>query len=262
MIEQLQEKNVIARHVGEHGVLIVCENKLFRWLCFDDEQAIQSCMPRTEPTKLVLPYQQFMMMWQLLRDDIPNSANLLGVGGGDIIRYLRSSFPSMKITAVDSEPQIVKIAHEYFAIKPDKEHLILQIEDAQTFIKTPQHHDLLFVDITANNVLPDFLHTPSFWQDCHASLNENGIMMVNILSESEEAFVKLLQMLRNTFGHLPWCMSVPDHKNIVLLMPLRSEAMASLSELQEKSATLEKGSDLPFLKCTSIIAKDNPLVKK
>ena len=64
MIEQLQDGRVLASQSGQQNRLTVIENKLFRWLCFDDQQAIQSCMLLTEPEKLILPYQQFMMMWQ------------------------------------------------------------------------------------------------------------------------------------------------------------------------------------------------------
>ena len=220
MIEQLQNGRVLFSESVGQAVITVLENKLYRWLCFNDEQAIQSCLNLESPEKLVLPYQQYMMMWRLLaKDKAPSSASILGIGGGDIIRFLRSSFPSIKITAVDNEPRIAQIASEYFLIKPDQVYLTLQIEDAQIFIKKPHRHDLLLIDIVANNVLPYFLAKLSFWQDCHASLNEAGIMVVNFIPDSKSHFLLVLDMLRDVFGHLPFCLEVPEHKNVVLLMP-------------------------------------------
>ena len=238
MIEQLQNGRVLTSESGGQGVITVLENKLFRWLCFDDELAIQSCMPLESPEKLILPYQQYMMMWQLLaKDTALVSASILGIGGGDIIRFLRSNFPSMKITAVDNEPRIAQFASEYFLIKPDQVHLTLQIEDARIFIKKPHRHDLLLIDIVANNILPDFLAEHSFWQDCHASLNENGIMAVNFIPQSKTHFVMVLDMLRSIFGHLPLCLEVPEHKNVVLLIPLKERPELMKQKTQEQIAT-------------------------
>lgn len=258
MIELLQNGRVLVSQSSQQGRYTIFENKLFRWLCFDDERAIQSCMSLIKPEKLLLPYQSFMMMWQFLyKETLPVSVSLLGMGGGDLIRYLRSTFPLMKITAVDNEPQMARVASEYFLIKPDQEKLTLQIEDAQEFIKKSFRHDLLLIDIVENNRLPNFLSDISFWQDCRSSLNVNGIMVVNIIPESQNHFLGILKMLRNVFGSLPLCIEVPEHKNIVLLMPLASDGMPSLSELQRRSAMLQMESELPFQECMEILVRDN-----
>ena len=258
--QQLQGGCVLASHRSGQAELRVFENKLFRWLCFDDEQAIQSCMLLAEPEKLILPYQQFMMMWQLLqRENPPTTASLLGLGGGDIIRYLQKYFPLMKIVAVDNEPQIARIASEHFLVRPDQKQLTLQIEDAKEFIKKPHQHDLLLIDIVENNKLPGFLSEILFWKNCKESLNENGIMIANIVPESEEHFLNTLKMLKNVFGHLPLCLEVPEHKNIVLLMPLSFKAIPSNTELQKQCLESQENSDLPFLQCVEILEKDNVL---
>lgn len=258
--QQLQGGCVLASHKSVQAELRIFENKLFRWLCFDDEQVIQSCMLLSEPTKLILPYQQFMMMWPLLqRQNTPLTVSLLGIGGGDIIRYLQMAFPLMKIVAVDNEPQIAQIASEYFLIRPDQKQLTLQIEDAKEFIKKPQRHDLLLIDIVENNKLPGFLSEIPFWKSCKESLNENGIMIANIVPESAEHLLNILKMLKKVFGYLPLCLEVPEHKNIVLLMPRSFKAIPSKAELQKQCLKLQKGSELPFSQCGEILEKDNVL---
>jgi len=258
--QQLQGGCVLANYKSEQAELRIFENKIFRWLCFDDEQAIQSCMLLAEPAKLILPYQQFMMMWQLLQgENTLTTASLLGIGGGDIIRYLQRAFPLMKIVAVDNEPQIAQIASKYFRVQPDQKQLTLQIEDAKEFIKNSQRHDLLLIDIVENNKPPGFFSEISFWKNCKESLNENGIMIVNIIPESAEYLLNTLKMLKKVFGYLPLCMEVPEHKNIVLLMPLSFKAMPSSAELQKQCLRLQKDSELPFLQCVEILQKDNVL---
>lgn len=258
IIDQLSNAQLLIKQQTAAGTIKVFENSLFRWLCLEDEQAIQSCMSKSKPAKLILPYQKFMMMWQLLSpDSVPMKACLLGLGGGDLIRYLQQHFPKMKLLAVEKEPQMAKLATEYFQIKPDQKHLTLEMADAEEFIKKTAKHDLLFIDIVANNVLPNFLSEISFWRDCHSLLNQNGIMVVNVIPSSENEFLTLLQMLRETFGHLPLCMGVPDHKNIVLLVPLAGESIPSLDELKRRSVELQQQSDLPYGQCVEVLERDN-----
>jgi len=257
-VEQLTNPQLLVNQQTVQGEVKVFENNLFRWLCFDDEQVIQSCMSRKEPTKLILPYQQFMMMWSLLRvDSSPKQACLLGLGGGDIVRYLRAYFPLMDVLAVDSDPVIAKLASKYFSITPDQKHLIIEIADAENVIQKLHNHDLLFIDIMVKNKLPEFLLKTSFWQNCYSSLNENGIMVVNVIPDSDSEFLNLLKTLREIFGHLPLCMGVPDHKNIVLLMPLLETSMLSLSQLKQRIPTLQTQADLPYEQCIEILTQDN-----
>lgn len=256
--QQLKDAHLLFSHKIGLSRLNVFENKLYRWLCFDDEQAIQSCMLRAEPSQLILPYQQFMMMWQLLNDSTSGlSVSLLGIGGGDILRYLRTTFPETEIVAVDNEPQVAKIASEYFLVKPDQDKLILQIEDAKKFIRKPSRHNLLIIDIVENNKLPIFLSEDSFWQRCKESLNANGIIVVNIIPESEESFLNTLKMLKRVFGHLPLCLEVPEHKNVVLLMPLSFKTIPSVAELRKRCLQLQENSKLPFAQCMEILERDN-----
>jgi len=260
MVEQLQDGRVLASYQGHQGTFNILENKLFRWLCVNEEQAIQSCMCIAEPAELILPYQQFMMMWQLLcSEKSSHSTCLIGIGGGDIIRYLQKTFPTMEITAVDNEPQIAKIASKHFLIKPEQKKLTLQIESADQYVGKNHQHDLLLVDVVANSVLPSFLSEIGFWKNCHASLNEHGMMVVNVIPESEAHFLNILEVLRSVFGHIPLCVDIPDHKNIVLLI-LRSEDMVpSLNTLNQKGVEQQKNSVLPFAKCVEILAKNNNL---
>ena len=257
-VEQLSNPQLLVTQQTTQGDIKVFENSLFRWLCFDDEQAIQSCMSRQEPTKLILPYQQFMMMWSLLRvDSPPTQACLLGLGGGDMVRYLRKHFPSMNVLAVDSDPVIAKLATKYFSLTPDQKKLIIEIANAENIIQKLHNQDLLLIDIVVRNQLPEFLLKTSFWQDCYSSLNENGIMVVNVIPDSESEFLNLLKTLREIFGHIPLCMGVPDHKNIVLLMPLLETSMPSLSQLKQRITKLQTQADLPYEQCIEILTRDN-----
>lgn len=254
IIDQLSNPQLLTMQ----GKIKVFENSLFRWLCFDEDKIIQSCMLKSDPEKLNLPYQPFMMMWQLLFNAAPTEVCLLGLGGGDMVRYLQKAFPLMKLRVVEEDASVAKIASEYFLISPQQSPLTVEIADAKEFIKNSQQYELIFVDIVVANKFPEFLSTESFWKQCHLSLEGRGVVMVNIVSESEDKFIELLCVMRKVFEHLPLCMGVPDHKNIVLLMPVGD--IPEIKELKQRAAKLQQQSELPFQQCLEVLVKDNVIL--
>jgi len=261
MTDQLSNGQLIATRQSLSGVIKVFENSLFRWICLEDEQAIQSCMLKDQPTSLILPYQQFMMMWQLLlREKTPASVCLMGVGGGDIVRYLSHTFPALDLLAVDHDPEIARVACEFFLLQPDQQHFTIEIAAAERFIKKPAQFDLLLIDIVADNAMPGFIFDVDFWRDCHSNLKTGGVLVANIIPQSEGSFVKLLEIIQAVFGHLPLCMDVPEHKNVVLLLALTQDSVPSINELQQRSVELKNNSDLPFDECMTILRKDNAML--
>ncbi|VAW71819.1 hypothetical protein MNBD_GAMMA12-1490 [hydrothermal vent metagenome] len=236
IIDQLYNPQLLA----QRGKIKVFENNLFRWLCFEDEKIIQSCMLKEDPAKLNLPYQPFMMMWQLFFNRQPSSACLLGLGGGDMARYLGQQFPLVKLLVVEQDPDVAKLASEFFLLNPDQNKLTVEIADAKKFIQKKQQFDLIFIDIVIDNKPPDFLYTEDFWYNCHHKLASDGVMIFNMVTFSDKEFLTLLEILRKEFGRLPFCMSVTDHKNIVMLMPLDTNNQPTLAELKQRSILLQK----------------------
>ncbi len=246
----------------QQGNIKVFENSLFRWLCFEDEQAIQSCMLKQDPSLLNLAYQPFMMMWSLLVDTTPSTACLFGLGGGDIARYMRQQFPSMNLLVVEKSPDVAKVASDYFHIVPDQKQLTVQIDSAENLLQIHDSYELLLIDVVVNNVLPDFLYTNKFWSDCRSKFNKHSVVVMNVISESEEKFVALLDVMRAVFGYLPLCMGVPDHKNIILMLAASADVMKDISQIKKRSIDLQKKSDLPYRQCIKILEKDNSISLK
>jgi len=254
--EQLSNAQLLVKESTAQGSYKVFENKLFRWLCFDDEHVIQSCMSQQQPEKLILPYQQFMMMWQLISFQVPPVKTcILGLGGGDTVRYLQQQFPLTSLLVVEKEAAIAKVAADYFQIKPDQKLLTIEIADAEQFVTKNQQFDLMLIDIVVDNKSPYFFNKKSFWEHCKQNLRSNGVLVVNVLFDSEKNFLDLMSNLQKEFGHLPLCMGVPEHKNIVML--ISTGRMPSISEMKLRCNILQEQSDLPFQQCMNVLERDN-----
>jgi len=254
--QQWQGMQLHAR-MGLQGEVLVLQDKSRRWLNFADSPAIQSCMLRNDPAQLVLPYQHTMMMWPLFMTATLKHAVLIGVGGGDMIRYLQQHYPAVSIQAVDEDPVMLQIACNYFSVNPGS-MLALQVDTAEQFVQhIQQPQDLLLIDIVANDAMPACLYDNEFWQACQHGLSATGIMIVNVITSSETEFVALLEQLRSVFGHLPVCVSVPEHRNVVLFLSANLDDVPNLDELQARAESLSRQTSLPVESVMDVLKTDN-----
>lgn len=244
---------------GPFGEIEVFEDEQSRWLCRDGSQTIHSCMSLLEPSRLELSYQRFMMAWQIFSvGKFPASALVLGLGGGDSVRYLRAHFPDTNITAVEIDADIAKIACEHFLLQPQPDKLQLCIQDAGDFMQHYQQQtDLILLDMLVAEQMPAFMFAQQFWQDCKDALSGNGQIVVNTLLASSDQFSELLQCLQRVFGYLPVCMGVPEHRNVVLLIGSQALAETSIEKLIEVAKSLSADKDIDFMQCVDALARDN-----
>ena len=244
------------RLLAQHGEIHIYENSQYRWLCFDDEQALQSCMLKADPAKLVLPYQHCMMLWPLFQKQHVEKACFIGLGGGDLVRYFQSRFPQIQLHAVDHNAAMVRLATEYFSLKPEANTLTIEVADAEQFLTKNITFDLVFIDIVNDNSMPECLFKPAFWASCAQSLNKNGIVLVNCIVDSETVLMTVLKVLQQCFGYVPVCMDVPDHKNIVLVVPVSETQIPTPEELQ-KYKRVQNADDISYQNCIDILLESN-----
>lgn len=105
---------------------------------------------------------------------------LLGLGGGSVIQTLREDFNyQKKITAIDIDPEIIKIAQEEFQLQAN-ENLDLVCTDALKYItQNSNKFDLIIIDLFIDIHVPEhFLKIP-FWEHVLKIINTNGVILFN-----------------------------------------------------------------------------------
>lgn len=139
---------------------------------------------------------------------------VLGLGGGDVVKQLRSSFKSRaSITAVEIDPIIVEIALKEFDIIPNSK-LEIVTKDANIFLKyTKEQYNLIIVDLFNDTNIPDFVFQTEFIKSVYNVLHLNGSIIFNtfILSDAQKVrnkkFVDNLKRyfsveeIANLYGH-------------------------------------------------------------
>ena len=116
---------------------------------------------------------------------------VLGVAGGSVIKTLVDEIKYKgKITGVEIDPEIIKIANTYFKLD-EIENLEIVIDDAFEFVlKTKIKYDLIIIDIFQDTIMPNFLFETFFINRVCSLLKSHGFILFNtmLLNESQNLF--------------------------------------------------------------------------
>lgn len=113
------------------------------------------------------------------------STLILGMGLGSIPQMLESSFNYKgTYTCVEIDEEVVYLAHKYTMHKLKNPAEIL-VTDAFVFVQTTERtFDLICLDIFVGETIPQQFLTAPFLQTLKERLNTNGILMINMLTNS------------------------------------------------------------------------------
>lgn len=160
--------------------------------------AVQSSMSLLNPHALDLDYTR-MMMGFLLFDSAPASMLMIGLGGGSLPKFCHRYLPEARIDVVEIDPQVIAL-REDFHVPPDDARFCVVQADGRDYLRArPESVDVLLVDAYDGRGMPPALCESDFFEDCHATLSPDGILVVNLHLESE-TYPVCLAHLRTHFG--------------------------------------------------------------
>ncbi len=120
---------------------------------------------------------------------------LLGMGGGSVIKTLRDDFSyEKKITAIELDPAIIRVAADEFNILPGPDLKIIEA-DAIEYVHTDKgKYGLIIIDIFIGLTVPDMLFSYDFWKEIERLLKKNGYVIFNAsvapLSKIKEEMIR------------------------------------------------------------------------
>ncbi len=106
---------------------------------------------------------------------------VLGMGGGTTAAAYRRLYPGAHVTAVEIDPLVVRVAHEYLGLErgPDLE---VHVEDARPFLRRGRElFDVIEVDVFAGGpYAPFYCLTAEFFTAARARLAPTGLLSMNV----------------------------------------------------------------------------------
>lgn len=167
-------------------------------LQFPGSAAVQSTMSLLNPYALDLEYTRLMMGF-LLFDNSPARILMIGLGGGSLPKFCHRYLSGTTIEVVEIDPDVIAL-RDAFHVPPDDARFRVIAADGRDYLQaSPEPVDVLLVDAYDGQGMPEALCEQAFFEDCHAALLDDGLLVVNLHLESD-SYPVCLAHLREVFG--------------------------------------------------------------
>ncbi|CAP25876.1 Protein CBG05389 [Caenorhabditis briggsae] len=152
---------------------------------------------------------------------------VLGLGGGLLAAYLLRNFKKARVTAVELDPEVSKIANSHFSFPHSDARVQVIIQDALVHLQEvagkpeEEKYDVIFVDVsgTQNAALqcppPAFL-TPEALSNMKNSLKEQGMLSLNLVTRDSELGKSIKKDIAEYFPTLYTVLSCEDVNEVVV----------------------------------------------
>jgi spermidine synthase len=205
---------------------------------------IQGSMLLDAPFDIELDYVQRMMAWLLFvePDSVAKRRALqLGLGSAALTKFCFKKL-RMDTTAIEINPQVLAVCHQWFKLPADGPRLRVLLADAGEEIRRADHiaaYDALQVDLYDHEAAAPVLDSPDFYADCRAALTDDGALTVNLFGR-DASYERSLQSICAAFGaDGVWAFKPTREGNTVVLAqrtPERPTRMALLARAEAVQA--------------------------
>jgi spermidine synthase len=201
---------------GEES-LSVSENSHFRWLAFNNdknEQVIQSVMHKRKPWQLTLPHQTALLLPLLFFK--PQHIVELGLGGGNLDRFLAHTCPGISIKSIEYSSIVIKNFTRYF--NPEKAAIEVIHRDSNDWLAQAEKTlpDWLICDVYQHKE-QDFDKTIQQLESLLANIDSNGCLSINLPDATDSEVNLCLTVLQQLSSeHNIIYFHIPNYLNIVI----------------------------------------------
>lgn len=228
-----------------------------------DPLSAQSAM-FLESDELALNYTRY---YHLLRHFKPDFQTTLIIGGAAYSfpkNYLRT-YPDKQIDVVEIDPGITQIARDYFRLE-DNPNLKIFHQDGRIFLnQNEKKYDVILVDaFTSIYSVPFQLTTIEAVRKINASLKDDGVVILNLISAFEGEGAKFLQAELKTYKEIFPNVFIfkakaekPEHlAQNVILVATKSDKFSFESTDEKLSALLKNHYEKPLDLSLPILTDD------
>lgn len=146
-----------------------------------DPYAIQSSTDINNPNDINTEYIKY---YDLINEYKPDFKETLILGGGAFTypKYYVETYPDKEIDVVEIDEKYIKIAEEYFFLKPHTKMNIIN-QDARMYInKTNKKYDAILNDCFNSVVVPPQMITSEFIKRVKTNLKRDGTYIMNFIA--------------------------------------------------------------------------------
>lgn len=184
-----------------------------RYLYFN-VRLMQSAMSLLAPNALELRYTQKMMAFLLFRPH-PKRIDLIGLGGGSLIKFCYYRLPGARLTAIELDPDVIAWRQAFLLPLDDARLQVVHADGAEYLAQTATGIDVLLVDAFDRSGFAPSLANRDFFANAFAKLAGNGVLVINLAGE-RETYSGMIGEALEAFDDQVIVISVPEDGNHVL----------------------------------------------
>lgn len=252
----MSQAELLYQITEQHQQIQVWQQENLSWLSFGDG-LIQTAIDLDRPDYLPESFNRAMLAGVMFMPNLPNKVLLAGTGGGSTARYFAHRFPNIEGDAVELSSTVMDIAKDYFEF-PVESNWQLHQADIRQYLGDCQHkYDLIIVDIAEDDHSPEWITSESFLTKCRQCLTPQGQISINLIAETDQHFLRNLAALRQAFDKQTICLSLSEHRNLVL-MAFNYQRTVPLPE-QQQLLTKQRQWQIEFNDFYQQMQRDNPV---
>lgn len=212
---QFQQKKLLYFN-QEREAICVYENTYYRWITCS--RVLQSLMLKSRPWQLTLPHHNTLLLPLLFFR--PSQVIELGLGGGNLSRFLKKIIPAVDLLTIEYEQNVIDCFLRYFNPLSQKNNIIHA--DINHWFKhhSPGEHSWIIYDIYQQ---PKVLNNPqdTLLQALIKTFPPNCCFSINLPEPSAPELSLLLKQLRCwQTSHRLYYFTVARYRNVIIqLLP-------------------------------------------
>jgi len=192
--------------------------------------------------ELAFTYTKYYRLYKNYNPEAKTALMLGGAGYTYPRDYLRNN-PEGKIDVVEIDPEMTRLAKQYFFLKDDPRMNIIH-QDARIYVEDNHtKYDVIFVDVFNGITPPYYLTTTEFFDNLKNRLNKNGVVMINLLAatdgEKSDFFKSEANTIKSVFSRLDLYYTETGDRdvaqNLMLVASLDSSKEISFSEQDKEN---------------------------
>lgn len=167
----------LRKETAYHRLLVVDQGSR-RTLYFNNfAQGIVDRATGEAPSHLYHSGLAAALLW---RREAPRNAFVIGLGVGMLPRLLSERAPKVATTTAEIDPEVVRVAGEWFGFRPDPNDRVLVGDGRSLLEREGGPWDAIFLDAYFSDSLPFHLATREFFELCRDRLAPDGVFAANI----------------------------------------------------------------------------------
>jgi predicted membrane-bound spermidine synthase len=157
-----------------------------------------------------------------------SSMAIIGLAAGTTARQATEVYGPIYIDGIEIDPEIVDVARQYFDMNMPNLNVIVQ-DGRWGLAQTGRKYKIISVDAYRPPYIPWHLTTKEFFQEVHARLEDDGVLVINVGRGPEDR--RLIDAIASTIGAVfpsVHVMDIPDTFNSILYATVQPTDFANL----------------------------------